>query len=292
MPTDLKWTRREVVAGGVALAATGPALFPRRAPAAGGRVSGFVFEDQSGTGRRRDSDPGIPGVLVLNGRDVVQTAADGHSTLPIDGDGVVIVIKPTGFSPPVDPRTMLPRFYYVHQPEGSPDLGFRFDGLDPTGPLPAALDFPLTRTAGPSKYDVILFTDPQPESGAEVDFIRDDVVNALIGSQAAFGMTTGDLMFDDLSLYPRYNRIVGQIGLPWYKIWRQPRLAATTTSISRRPTEPMPGKHSSASLGRTILPWNTAAPCSLGPTMATTSGQIPASPGWPENTKVGSANAN
>jgi 3',5'-cyclic AMP phosphodiesterase CpdA len=52
----------------------------------------------------------------------------------------------------------------------------------------------------------------------EVDFIRDDVVNALIGAKAAFGMTTGDIMFDDLSLYPRLNRIIGQIGLPWYNI--------------------------------------------------------------------------
>ena len=25
-------------------------------------------------------------------------------------------------------------------------------------------------------------------------------------------------MFDDLSLYPRLNRIIGQIGVPWYNI--------------------------------------------------------------------------
>jgi hypothetical protein len=31
-------------------------------------------------------------------------------------------------------------------------------------------------------------------------------------------MTTGDIMFDDLSLFPRYNAIVGQIGIPWYNV--------------------------------------------------------------------------
>jgi hypothetical protein len=31
-------------------------------------------------------------------------------------------------------------------------------------------------------------------------------------------MTTGDIMFDDLSLYPRLNRIIGQIGISWYNI--------------------------------------------------------------------------
>ena len=36
------------------------------------------------------------------------------------------------------------------------------------------------------------------------------------GVDAAFGITHGDVMFDDLSYYDRYNRIVGTIGLPWY----------------------------------------------------------------------------
>ena len=45
------------------------------------------------------------------------------------------------------------------------------------------------------------------------------MINALIGdNSAAFGMTTGDILFDDLSLYPRLNRIIGRIGLPWYNI--------------------------------------------------------------------------
>ena len=61
-----------------------------------------------------------------------------------------------------------------------------------------------------------MFTDPQPESINEVAFIRDDVVSAVDASQAAFGITHGDIMFDDLSYYPRYNHIVGTIGVPWF----------------------------------------------------------------------------
>jgi len=49
---------------------------------------------------------------------------------------------------------------------------------------------------------VILFTDPQPESGAELDFVRETALANVVGTKAAFGMTTGDIMFDDLSLYP------------------------------------------------------------------------------------------
>ena len=63
-----------------------------------------------------------------------------------------------------------------------------------------------------------MFTDPQPETEAEVDFIREDAISALAGVDAKFGLTAGDIMFDDLSLYPRYNAIIGTVGLPWWNI--------------------------------------------------------------------------
>jgi C terminal of Calcineurin-like phosphoesterase/N terminal of Calcineurin-like phosphoesterase/Calcineurin-like phosphoesterase len=218
-PSSGDWapSRRDVVKFGTAVAlatAAGPAL-----AAGAGTVSGVVYENRFGGVRRTADDPGIAGVLVSNGRDVVKTDADGRYTLPIDDESIIFVIKPSGYAPPVDEQ-MLPRFYYIHQPAGSPPgLKLRYHGIDPTGPLPDSMDFPLKKAEEPQKFDVLLFTDPQPESPAEVDFIRDDVVTDLIGNHgAAFGMTVGDIMFDDLSLYPRLNRIVGQIGIPWYNI--------------------------------------------------------------------------
>jgi hypothetical protein len=212
-------SRRDVVTYGAAAAAAAaiPASVGRAAT--GGTVSGTVYENRSGGARRAASDPGIPGVLVSNSRDVVKTDAGGRYALPIDDESVVFVIKPTGYAVPVDGE-MLPRFYYIHQPAGSPQsLNLRYRGIDPTGPLPDAVDFALKKADEPQKFDVIAFTDPQPESDLEVNFIRDDVVNALVGSSsAAFGMTLGDIMFDDLSLYPRLNRVIGQIGRPWYSI--------------------------------------------------------------------------
>ena len=216
---ELKPSRRDVVKYGTA-AALSAAIVPlgRAFAADSGTVSGIVYENRSGGVHRQASDPGIAGVLVSNGRDVVKTDADGRYTLPLEDGDVIFVIKPTGYAVPVD-ADMLPRFYYIHQPAGTPqNLNLRYRGIDPTGPLPDSLDFPLRAVDEPQKFDVIVFTDPQPESQVEVNFIRDDVVNALIGAKAAFGMTTGDIMFDDLSLYPRLNRIIGQIGLPWYNI--------------------------------------------------------------------------
>ena len=220
--TPILPTRRDVVVGAAALTlAAGPASAQSGAPSNAGSNAGSDGQPPEmarGTVFDADSTPrrGVPDVMVSNGLDVVRTGTDGGWSLPVrDGDSV-FVIKPAGWALPVDPATNLPRFAYVHAPNGSPDLGFRFAGVTPTGPLPDSIDFGLHRNDEPARFDAILFTDPQPESLQEVGYIRDDVVAVVDASQAAFGITHGDIMFDDLSYYPRYNRIVGTIGLPWF----------------------------------------------------------------------------
>jgi hypothetical protein len=221
--TDRLFTRRDVVRGSgaaITLATATSSIGPVLAGEAGELIAtGVVFEDRSGTGRRQPGDPGIPGVMVSNGRDAVRTDSSGRYTLPVEDETIIFVIKPTGYAAPVERGTMLPRFYYIHHPKGTPaHLGLRYPGIEPTGPLPDSVDFALRKVDEPSRFDVLLFSDPHAGGPAEIDFIRDDVVNPLIGTKAAFGITTGDIMSDDLSHYARYNRIIGQLGVPWYNI--------------------------------------------------------------------------
>jgi hypothetical protein len=214
----LEVTRRDTLLLGLAGAAaafSGASALSQEAIEA----SGVVFEDRDSTGKPGPNNPGLADVLVSNGREVVATDASGRWRLPAPSPCVFFVIKPAGFTPPVDKLTGSPRFYYLHSPDGSPaSLDLTFAGIAPTGPLPASIDFPLSRQSEPERFDVVLFTDPQPESEVEVDFIREDVIEALSGTTAKFGLTAGDIMFDDLSLYDRYNRIIGTIGLPWWSV--------------------------------------------------------------------------
>ena len=214
-------TRREVLicaASGLALAAVEPGRAAAE-DAPGAQLAGFVFEDRDGSNMASAANPGLAGVLVSNGRDIAVTGADGRYTLPLPDEATIFVVKPAGFMPPLEAQTNLPRFYRHHQPKGSPaDLNLTFEGLAPTGPLPASVDFALRRQDEPKAFDAVLVTDPQPETGAEVDFIREDLIQALTGVNAKFGLTAGDIMFDDLSLYPRSNAIMGAIGLPWWNV--------------------------------------------------------------------------
>ncbi len=211
-------SRRDVLIG--AAGSLAAALAPSMADAqTAPTVNGVVFEDVDRSGRRAAGSPGVANVLVSNGREVTATDAEGRYSLPLPDEATIFIVKPSGYMPPVDPVTQLPRFYRHHRPLGSPaSLNLEFAGLAPTEPMPASLDFPLYRQDEPEAFEVVLFTDPQPESEAEVDFVREDVIEALAGTRAKFGLTAGDVMFDDLSLYDRYNQIIGTIGLPWWNI--------------------------------------------------------------------------
>jgi C terminal of Calcineurin-like phosphoesterase len=220
MDWDTRLTRRMALAGMAAASVAARRAEADNAPAtAPGTVTaqGTVFDDSAGTGRREADSQGIPNVMVSNGRQVVSTDAEGRWSLPVREGDSIFVIKPTGWMTPLAPETHLPQFSYIYEPQGTPaSLGLRYPGIAPTGPLPASIDFPLRRRAEPTRFNVVLFTDPQPESLNELGYVRDDVVAQAVGLDASFGITTGDIMFDDLSAYAHSNRIVGTLGLPWY----------------------------------------------------------------------------
>jgi hypothetical protein len=180
-------------------------------------AEGYVYHDRNGSGRREAGDVGIAGVCVSNGREVVKTDRDGRWRLPVDEDTILFVIKPAGWQVPVD-ENRLPRYYYIHKPQGSPS--YRYPGVSPTGALPTSIDFPLRPQKEDNRFRMVLFGDPQPRNQTEIDYIAHDVVEQVVRDAAAvdakFGLSLGDEMFDVLSLYDSLNRTVGTIGLPWY----------------------------------------------------------------------------
>ena len=189
-------------------------LLPHSALAA--NATGQVFLDSNKNGSLDAGERGIAGVRVSNGLDVVTTNDEGRYTLPVDEQSIIFITKPRDYAIPVNAH-MLPQFYYIHQPAGSP-ADMRYEGIAPTGPLPEQINFALIERQESAQFEAILFADPQPQTQRELDYIRDDVVAELIDTQAAFGITLGDILYDDLSMFPRYNALIAQIGIPWYNV--------------------------------------------------------------------------
>jgi hypothetical protein len=182
------------------------------------KVEGVVFHDRNENGKLDRREKGIKGVYVSNGVGLVKTDSDGRYTSYIDDtDDILFVVKPSGWNPVRDEHG-ISRFYYVHKPNGSKDDDYKFKGVAATGKLPAAVNFPLYPAKEPDTFKMICFGDTQPRSQEEVDYIAHDVVQELVGFEAAFGITLGDVVFNNLALLEPLQQVVSTIGVPWYNI--------------------------------------------------------------------------
>lgn len=114
-------------------------------------------------------------------------------------------------------RNNLPQFFYIHKPQGSPDLDFK--GVSPTGKLPRSLDFPLIPSPENEQFTALIFGDPQPYTLEEVNYFEKGIVSDLEkGTQISFGLSLGDLVGDNLDLFNPYINAVKKANIPWFNV--------------------------------------------------------------------------
>lgn len=179
-------------------------------------VEGYVYEDTNQNGKKERNEKGIAQVAVTNGEEVVLTDQKGKYTLPIGDDQIISVIKPRDYQVAVNANN-LPQFFYIHKPKGSPQTEFK--GVPATGKLPRSVDFGLTRMKEKEEFTALIFGDPQPYTIEEVNHYAKGVVSELKNSKnISFGLSLGDLVGNDLSLFNPYIKATQAIGVPWYNV--------------------------------------------------------------------------
>ena len=179
-------------------------------------AKGRVFLDADNDGKYGENDQPFVNVRVSNGKEIVKTNDQGQWELPLEEDAIFFLIKPSGYQSKLS-ENKLPRFYYVHKPNGSPKL--RYPGSKPTGAIPESIDFPLYQSNEAEDFQILLFGDPQPRNKQEVDYISHDVIAQLIGDQSStFGVTLGDIAFDNLDTLEPLNQAIAMIGIPWHNV--------------------------------------------------------------------------
>lgn len=209
---------------------SGTALSNNAATAACGTA--VVFEDLDGDGVRDPGEPALPGVAVSDGEAVVRTDATGRFALPRRaGPRTVFAIKPAGFAF-AQRADGLPDAWRNVQPETGPAL--RYGGM-PAGTRCADLGLrretlPPLRAQG---LRMVVFGDPQPKSMTDVAYFERDIVDPLVdgalmrmhgfdlkwsGQVADLGISLGDIVDDDLSLYPAMKRATAKLGVPWLHV--------------------------------------------------------------------------
>ncbi|MDG2526657.1 calcineurin-like phosphoesterase family protein [Stenotrophomonas sp. HITSZ_GD] len=181
-------------------------------------ASGTVYEERDGQPGRGARDAGLPGVQVSNGQDIVLTDAQGRYRLPVRDGQVVFVIKPDAyrFDSAADG---LPAFWRLYAPQGGPRLRYATAAAD--AGAPTDWDFGLRRAAPAARdgWQMLVMADSQVAREVDIDYYARDIIEPLRGhTQARLGTTLGDLVSDDLSLYPALNRVTTSLQVPWFHV--------------------------------------------------------------------------
>ena len=176
-------------------------------------INGRVQADQNLDGRADRGASGIAGVKLSNGRDVVLTGDDGRYRIALRDGDTLWLVKPPGWRAP-QRADGLPSTWQHEQRRGS-------DGLRYGGRQRARADGRfLLQPAPPPRWPlrIRVFGDPQPRSAEQVGFFRDDIVVPVVGDPADLGVSLGDIVDDELSLYPLIKSVMARLDTPWLHV--------------------------------------------------------------------------
>ena len=177
--------------------------------------TGKVFLDENSNGLLDESEMGIANVVVSNGIDCVITDENGNYELALRENCVVFITKPSIYMTAVN-EFNIPQFYYLHYPNGSPELDY--PAIKPTGDVPENLNFPLYKSEEKTEFEMIAIGDPQTKTAEQIDYLRDDIYADLVDSQREFAIVLGDIMDNDLSHFPYYLQLCATSKIPLYHV--------------------------------------------------------------------------
>lgn len=187
-------------------------------------ASGYVFHDVNNNQQRDDSDAGIANVSVSNGCDVVVTDNNGRYQISLAPGQILFISQPAGYRVQLDEHN-IPQFFYRYYPQGTPQqvdgqtVDWSWPVVEPTGSLPESIDFPLVQHTLPADFTAHAFADTQARSDLDQDKLREDLINPLVGNPygVEFGITVGDVVYDNLELYERHKDMMALMDIPqWY----------------------------------------------------------------------------
>ncbi len=179
-------------------------------------AKGTIFLDKNENGKKDRLEKGISNVAISNGAEVVLTDASGEYELPVTGDDIIFVIKPSGYRLSKG-KSGKSKFYYIYKPEGSPKA--EYSGVQPTGKLAKKIDFGLVPQEEKEEYTALIFGDPQPRNLQELSYFKESVIKDIDKNKdIAYGISLGDLVWNDLELFEPYKNTISELDIPWYNV--------------------------------------------------------------------------
>ena len=143
-------------------------------------------------------DPGeesFVGLLVSNGRDIVETNKKGKYSIEKLEGRIVFAIKPAAYQFPGD-KDFQPSFYQIGDSE--------------------TFDIPLLPSPDENKYSLVLMGDPQVYAQDQINYLGEVATDELYGADYEFMIVLGDLVGNTLPILPKVKTTLGLAGKTSY----------------------------------------------------------------------------
>ncbi len=160
-------------------------------------------------GRVTAAGRGVGGAAVSDGLAVAGCDADGGFELvSTGGPGFVSVIPPAGYRLPAGPTGSL-ALHRPIRPDDAGEMTVSFDLVPGEG--------------GDERHAFLVLADPQTQDAREMARFHAETVPDVQATvrglgRPAFGVGCGDLMYDDLTLFPDYERGIQAMGIPFAQV--------------------------------------------------------------------------
>ena len=153
---------------------------------------------------------GLIDVGVTDGLTVTRTGTDGTFEIITNSRQPFVHISTPGGYQFGQNETGTARFYQPIQPnaDGEAEAIFDLEPLDQRD----------------DQHTFLVLADTQTQNDFEMRLLHQQTVPDLqktvarIGDSPCFGVACGDIMFDDLTLYPEYERAVREVGIPFFQV--------------------------------------------------------------------------
>lgn len=151
---------------------------------------------------------GVPRVAVTDGISVTTTDARGEFTLISDGRQPFVHISiPSGYEIPKNAAGTA-KFYEKIQPNARGEMQVAFN---------------LKPKANEMHHQFVTWADTQTQDLYETKRLQDETAidtKAFVqtAGNVAFGVACGDIMFDDLKLYPEFEKAVATTDIPFFQV--------------------------------------------------------------------------
>jgi hypothetical protein len=158
-------------------------------------------------GRVHSGGRGLRRVGVSDGLQAVDTDAEGRFELLRTADRPFVQLTvPAGHRIPVS-ATGTARAYAPLSAGGETEVEFALERLE----------------SAEDHHTLLLLADTQTQTAEEMRWLHERTVPDVQATVASlggevFGIADGDIMYDDLALYPEYERAVSRMGVPFFQV--------------------------------------------------------------------------